>query len=117
MRQVAHGVVEGIMVASAAVLAAVAIVALCASVVVAQDAPKLSEVQILKAQVFALRAQNLGLQKQSVESQIKQAEDALTKERGELEAEFVKTMKCAAGWDWPTMACAKPPEKPEPVKK
>jgi len=82
-----------------------------------EKAPALSETQSLKGQNFILKAQNLALQKASIEKQLKDAEAELVKEQTALAAEFAATLKCTAEWDWQTMGCAKPPEKPATEKK
>lgn len=84
----------------------------------AQDTPKLSEIQTLKAANWAKSMTILQLQKQSVEQQLKDAAEALQKEQVALEADFVKTLGCKDGWDWQTMGCKKvePPTAPA-VKK
>lgn len=78
------------------------------AVAVAASGP-LSEMQKLKAENYLLKRRLLTTECQSGIQQ-------LEAERTKLETDFIAAQGCETGWNWDTLACAKPVEVPEEKK-
>jgi hypothetical protein len=74
------------------------------------DAPKLSEAQLLKGEVYRLTVENRALRTRLAEAELR----ALGAPGAALEAEFLATLKAPAGstWDWSRMVPVPPPPQP-----
>ena len=72
--------------------------------------PVLSEVQTLKAQVFALKVEVAQLRATLADREMKLASVELSKEQAALASEFLASVKAPAGWtwDWATMKPVEP---------